>query len=97
MNKLKKITRTITVMDEEEALREDDKIRRSLRREGEAIGFSNGEKVGFSNGEKVGFSNGFSDGIMSMIKSMMDHQIDIETISKVSNKSIDEIERIVGI
>ena len=93
MNKLKKITRTITVMDEEEALREDEKIRRSLKKEG----FSNGEKVGFSNGEKVGFSNGFSDGIMSMIKSMIEHHIDIDTISKVSNKSIDEIEKIIKV
>ena len=89
MNKLKKITRTITVMDEEEALREDEKIRRSLRREG--------EKIGFSNGEKVGFSNGFTDGIMSMVKSMIDHNIDIDTISKVSNKSVDEIEKIIKV
>ena len=85
INKLKKITRTITVMDEEEALREDEKIRRSLRKEG------------FNSGEKVGFSNGFSDGIMSMIKSMIDNHIDIDTISKVSNKSIDEIEKIINI
>ena len=97
MNKLKKITRIVTVMDEEEALREDDKFRRSLRREGERMGFSNGEKVGFSNGDKVGFSNGFTDGIMSMIKSMYQNEVDIETISKVSNKSIEEIDKIIKV
>lgn len=97
MNKLKKITRTITVMDEKEALELDNKIRRSLYAEGEQKGFSNGEKIGFSNGEKIGFSNGFSDGIMSMIKSMIDNHIDIETISKVSNKSIEEIYKMINV
>ena len=81
MNKLKKITRVVTVMDEEEALREDDKIRRSLR----------------SEGERVGFGNGFSDGIMSMIKSMFDNNVDKEVIAKVSNKSIEEIDKIIGV
>ena len=85
MNKLKKITRIVTVMDEEEALREDDKFRRSLRNEG------------FSDGERVGFGNGFSDGIMSMIKSMFDNNVDKEVIAKVSNKSIEEIDKIIGV
>ena len=55
------------------------------------------KKKGFSNGEKIGFSNGFSDGIMSMIKAMIDNHIDIETISKVSNKSIEEIDKMLKI
>ena len=97
MEKVKKITRYYHVMDEAEALREDDKIRRSLRREGERIGFSNGERIGFSNGEKVGFSNGFTDGIMSMIKNMYQNHMDIETIAKVSNKSIEEIDKIIKV
>ena len=108
METIKKVTRYHHVVDEKEALRLEDKFRRSLKREGERIGFSNGfsngekvgfsngEKVGFSNGEKVGFSNGFTDGIISMIKSMFDNHMDIETISKVSNKSVGEIEKIIS-
>lgn len=99
METVKRVTRYHHVMDEKEALELDNKIRRSLYAEGEEKGFSNGERIGFSNGfsngEKIGFSNGFSDGIMSMIKAMIDNHIDIETISKVSNKSIDEIEKII--
>ena len=92
METVKKVTRYHHVVDEKEALRLEDKFRRSLKREGERIGFSNG----FSNGEKVGFSNGFTDGIISMIKSMFDNHMDIETISKVSNKSVGEIEKIIS-
>ena len=101
METVKRVTRYHHVMDEKEALELDNKIRRSLYAEGEEKGFSNGERIGFSNGfsngEKIGFSNGFSDGIMSMIKAMIDNHIDIETISKVSNKSIEEIDKMLKI
>ena len=84
MSKLRKMSVEYHVMDEKEALELDNKIRRSLYDEGK------------DEGEKLGFSTGFTVGIMSMIKNMYQNKVDVKIISKVSNKSIEEIETIVG-
>ena len=81
METVKRITRYYNIMDEKEALELDNKIRRSL----------------YDEGKQVGFNNGFSDGIMNMIKGMIDNHIDIETISRISNKSIEEIDKIMKV
>ena len=87
MSKLKKITVIHNIMDEKEALELEDKIRRSL--------YAEGLEKGFSNGEKVGLHTGYYKGITSMIQSMFKNNIDITTISKISNKSIEEINKII--
>ena len=44
--------------------------------------------------EKDGFKDGFDSGILETIKSMLREKIDYNVISKVTNKSIDEIKEI---
>ena len=50
-----------------------------------------------NNGETIEFNNGFTGGVMNMIKFMLDNNIDINDISRVSNKYIDEINKITNV
>ena len=69
-------------MSEAEALRLENKIRRSLRKEGREEGEKNGE------------ARGEARGILNMIKSMLKNNASYEFISNVTGKSIEEIKRI---
>ena len=82
IEKLNKITKEDYVMSEAEALRLENKIRRSLRKEGEALG------------EARGKAEGRAEGILNMIKSMLKNNASYEFISNVTGKSIEEIKRI---
>ncbi len=86
MEKLKKITGYYSIMDEAEALRLDDKFRRSLKNEGIRIGQARGMKLGKNEGIKLG--------IIEMIKSMLINNAEYDFISKVSNKTVEEIKEI---
>ena len=48
------------------------------------------KKDGFDNG----FNNGFDDGILKTIKSMLKENLEYSLISKITNKSIEEIKKI---
>lgn len=78
MAKLKKMTVVTHVMDEAEALREDDKIRRSIRQDG----------------LEEGIEKGRFETTINMIKNMIDNSASFEFISKVTGKSIKEIDSI---
>ena len=82
MSKLKKMTVETYVMDEAEALREDDKIRRSIYKEGISIG------------KEQGISIGKEEGILTTIKNMIKNSASYEFISKVTGKSIKEIKEL---
>ena len=86
METIKKITRYHHIVDEKEALRLDDKFRKSLYNEG----IEEGKEIGFDNGKKIGFDNGKN----SIIKSMINHKLDYNTILAISGKSIEEIKEI---
>lgn len=82
MAKLKKMTVVTHVMDEAEALREDDKIRRSIRQDG------------LEEGIEKGIEKGRFETTINMIKNMIDNSASFEFISKVTGKSIKEIDSI---
>ena len=86
MSKLKKMTVETYVMDEAEALREDDKIRRSIYKEGISIG----KEQGIS----IGKEEGIEQGILTTIKNMIKNSASYEFISKVTGKSINEIKEL---
>ena len=68
---------------------------------GEKIGLSKGEKIGLSKGEKIGLSKGEKKGVekntKDMIKNMIANNLSIDMISKISGKSISEINKIASI
>ena len=78
MEKLEKITKEEQVMSEAEALRLDDMLRRSIRKEGVEEGISKGKSLG----------------IEETIKNMLKSNLSLNTISKITSKSICEIEKI---
>ena len=78
MDELRKITMEVTTMSEVEALREDDKFRRSIYHEGMDKGMKKGEE----------------NKSLSMIKSLLKSKIDKKAIAKASGKSIEEINKI---
>ena len=82
MAKLKKMTVVTHIMDEAEALREDDKIRRSIRQDG------------LEEGIEKGIEKGRFETTINMIKNMIDNSASFEFISKVTGKSIKEIDSI---
>ncbi len=51
-------------------------------------------EIAIKEGIREGRKEGKKEGIKEMIISMLNNHIDIETISKVSNKSIEEIKKI---
>ena len=74
MEKLEKITKEEYIMSEAEALRLDDMLRRSIRREG--------------------VEEGKSLGIEETIKNMLKSNLSLNTISKITSKSLTEIKEI---
>ena len=78
MAKLKKMTVVTHVMDEAEALREDDKIRRSIRQDG----------------LEEGIEKGRFETTINMIKNMIKKSLSYDLISEVTGKSINEIKEI---
>ena len=55
---------------------------------------SEGRAEGLEEGIEIGFEQGIEKGIEQTIRSMMKQNIDLETISKVTNKSLDELKEI---
>ena len=74
----------------------DERIDETLRRHDD---YFNGKYEGISIGRNEGYASGKTDGIKQkqteMIINMYEKNIDIKTISEVSNLSIDEIEKII--
>ena len=70
------------VMDEAEALREDDKIRRSIRQDG------------LEEGIEKGIEKGRFETTINMIKNMIKKSLSYDLISEVTGKSINEIKEI---
>ena len=85
-------------MSEAEALRFDDMLRRSIRKEGEEIGINKGKLLGLAEGKNLGLAEGKNLGIeenqMKTIKNMLNNNFDLKTISKITSKSIKDIKLI---
>ena len=90
MEKLDKIIKEEHIMSEAEALRLDDMLRRSIRKEGEEIGINKGKVLGLAEGKNLGIEERTND----MIKAMINNNASYEFISKVSGKSIKDIMKI---
>ena len=90
MEKLDKITKEEHIMSEAEALRLDDMLRRSIRKEGEEIGINKGKVLGLAEGKSLGIEERTSD----IIKNMLNNNDTYEYISKITGKSIKDIMKI---
>ena len=66
------------------------KMQNSLIREAEDTGYEKGIKLG----EEKGLKLGEEKGKIKMVKNMLNEKIDINTISKISNLSIEKINKI---
>lgn len=82
MSKLKKMTVETYVMDEAEALREEKIFRNSIYEEGMEIGMNKGIEKGIEKGK------------LETISSMIKNSVSFDLISKITGKSINEIDKI---
>jgi predicted transposase/invertase (TIGR01784 family) len=62
--------------------------------EGEAIGIEKGQAEGRAEGEAIGLQKGETIGILKTAKKMKEEGLDVNVISKLTNLSIDEIEKL---
>ena len=62
--------------------------------EGEAIGIEKGRAEGRAEGEAIGLQKGETIGILKTAKKMKEEGLDVNVISKLTNLSIDEIEKL---
>lgn len=66
--------------------------------EGEAIGIekgrAEGEAIGLQKGEAIGIEKGEAIGVLKTAKKMKEEGLDVNVISKLTNLSIDEIEKL---
>ena len=91
MGKLDKLTREDLFYTEEEALEWAEWERRSI----EAYAMKKGLAEGIEEGREIGIEQGIEQNTEDMILSMIKNNIDIQTISKITNKSIEEINNII--
>ena len=95
MDKIEKLQDDSLFMSELEALEwqewEDSSIQTEMRKKG----FADGLFQGINQGIEQGISQGLEQGIELTIKNMNKNNIPIETISKITNKSIQEINKII--
>jgi predicted transposase YdaD len=65
---------------------------------GEAIGLQKGEAIGLQKGEVIGIEKGRAEGetigILKTAKKMKEEGLDVNVISKLTNLSVDEIEKL---
>ena len=75
-------------------------IENIAKSEGYDLGYEKGHNLGYKDGHKEGVEFGIEQGIekntSDIIKAMIDNNISYEIISKITNKSIDEIKKIIG-
>jgi flagellar biosynthesis/type III secretory pathway protein FliH len=64
------------------------------RAEGEVIGLKKGRAEGRAEGEVIGLQKGETIGILKTAKKMKEEGLDVNVISKLTNLSIDEIEKL---
>ncbi|MBO5828394.1 MAG: Rpn family recombination-promoting nuclease/putative transposase, partial [Paludibacteraceae bacterium] len=64
------------------------------RAEGEAIGLQKGEAIGLQKGEAIGLQKGEAIGILKTAMKMKEEGLDVNVISKLTNLSVDEIEKL---
>ena len=69
-------------------------VRTEGRVEGEKIGEVRGKKIGEARGKKIGEARGEKNGILKAATNMLKEKINIETISKVTGLSINQIKSI---
>jgi flagellar biosynthesis/type III secretory pathway protein FliH len=66
--------------------------------EGEAIGIekgrAEGEAIGLQKGEAIGLQKGEAIGILKTAMKMKEEGLDVNVISKLTNLSVDEIEKL---
>ena len=73
---------------------ESEKMAELVKYESLKYARSEGREEGLEEGIEKGFEQGIEKGIEQTIRSMMKQNIDLETISKVTNKSLDELKEI---
>ena len=64
------------------------------RAEGEAIGLQKGEAIGLQKGEAIGLQKGEAIGVLKTAKNMKEEGLDVNVISRLTNLSVDEIEKL---
>ena len=62
--------------------------------EGEAIGIEKGRAEGRAEGEAIGLQKGETLGILKTAKKMKEEGLDVNVISRLTNLSVDEIEKL---
>ena len=97
-DKLPEICRGIMTYEERNIIMDKlDKLQKDsyLMSEVEALEWAEWEKnTIYSDGKKAGYAEAIEENTLKMIKSMLKEKIDYNVISKVTNKSIDEIKEI---
>ena len=63
-------------------------------RKGEKLGLEKGEKLGLEKGEKLGLEKGIKEGKIEMIINLLQENMSLEIISKISGLTIAEIKKI---
>lgn len=63
-------------------------------RKGEKLGLRKGEKLGLEKGEKLGLEKGIKEGKIEMIINLLQENMSLEIISKISGLTIAEIKKI---
>ena len=64
------------------------------RAEGEAIGLQKGEAIGLQKGEAIGLQKGEAIGVLKTAKNMKEEGLDVNVISRLTNLSVDKIEKL---
>lgn len=73
---------------------EAEKMAELVKSESRRIDYEEGFECGISQGIEEGIEQGANKKTIEMIKGMLKENIDIDTIAKISGKSIEEIEKI---
>ena len=59
--------------------------------QGKELGFTQGKELGFTQGKELGFTQGIEQNKQENAKKMLELKMDLETISKVTDLTIEEI------
>ena len=94
MGILDKLTKDDLFLSKEDAMQWDEWERNTIYNDGVKEGIEQGIEKGIEQGIEKGIEQGIVKNTTEMIISMLKNNIDIETISKITNKSIKEIEMI---
>ena len=94
MDKLNKLQNDKEIMTELEALEWEEWERNTIYSDGIKKGIEEGIKQGIKQGIEQGIEQGTKEKTIEIIKSMLKKELDINLISEITNRSIEEINKI---